>query len=119
MVLRGAVFDVDGPRRNAKAVRLERVVQRVALTGPRGSGVAHAAGELSALGGGVSADTTLAGSGVFLRSVRRVAQGRQGQPRAVTLDGRTLQSTCDMCSTRWLQRLQAQTGKQGAYGRRA
>ncbi|CAG9222124.1 hypothetical protein BCAR13_440132 [Paraburkholderia caribensis] len=30
-----------------------------------------------------------------LRSVIRVAQGRQGQPTAVILDGRTLQSTCE------------------------
>ncbi|MCY0388452.1 IS5 family transposase [Robbsia sp. Bb-Pol-6] len=30
-----------------------------------------------------------------LRSVLRVAQGRQGQPSAVVLDGRTLQSTCE------------------------
>lgn len=30
-----------------------------------------------------------------LRSVIRVAQGRQGQPGAVILDGRTLQSTCE------------------------
>jgi len=30
-----------------------------------------------------------------LRSVIRVAQGRQGQPSAVILDGRTLQSTCE------------------------
>jgi len=30
-----------------------------------------------------------------LRSVLRVAQGRQGQPSAVILDGRTLQSTCE------------------------
>ncbi len=30
-----------------------------------------------------------------LRSVIRVAQGRQGQPSAVILDGRTLQSSCE------------------------
>jgi len=30
-----------------------------------------------------------------LRSVLRVAQGKQGQPGAVILDGRTLQSTCE------------------------
>jgi transposase len=30
-----------------------------------------------------------------LRSIVRVAQGRQGQPSAVILDGRTLQSTCE------------------------
>ncbi len=30
-----------------------------------------------------------------LRSVLRVAQGRPGQPSAVILDGRTLQSTCE------------------------
>ena len=30
-----------------------------------------------------------------LRSTLRVAQGRQGQPSAVVLDGRTLQSTCE------------------------
>lgn len=30
-----------------------------------------------------------------LRSVIRVAQGRQGQPSAVVLDGRTLQSSCE------------------------
>src|ERR1700722_2938225 len=30
-----------------------------------------------------------------LRSIIRVAQGRQGQPSAVILDGRTLQSTCE------------------------
>ena len=30
-----------------------------------------------------------------LRSILRVAQGRQGQPSAVILDGRTLQSTCE------------------------
>ena len=30
-----------------------------------------------------------------LRSVIRVAQGRQGQPSAVIFDGRTLQSTCE------------------------
>lgn len=30
-----------------------------------------------------------------LRSVIRVAQGRRGQPSAVILDGRTLQSTCE------------------------
>ncbi|MEI7298656.1 transposase, partial [Paraburkholderia tropica] len=30
-----------------------------------------------------------------LRSVIRVAQGRKGQPSAVILDGRTLQSTCE------------------------
>ena len=30
-----------------------------------------------------------------LRSVLRVAQERQGQPSAVILDGRTLQSTCE------------------------
>ncbi|MFD2406248.1 IS5 family transposase [Azorhizophilus paspali] len=30
-----------------------------------------------------------------LRSVLRVAQGKQGQPSAVILDGRTLQSTCE------------------------
>lgn len=30
-----------------------------------------------------------------LRSVIRVAQGRQGQPSAVILDGRTIQSTCE------------------------
>lgn len=30
-----------------------------------------------------------------LRSVLRVAQQRQGQPSAVILDGRTLQSTCE------------------------
>ncbi|MGF6785694.1 transposase [Paraburkholderia sp. 35.1] len=29
-----------------------------------------------------------------LRSIIRVAQGRQGQPSAVILDGRTMQSTC-------------------------
>lgn len=52
-----------------------------------------------------------------LRSVLRVAQGRQGQPSAVILDGRTLQSTCES-GPRALRRLQAQTGKQGAYGRR-
>ncbi len=30
-----------------------------------------------------------------LRSIIRVAQARQGQPSAVILDGRTLQSTCE------------------------
>ena len=30
-----------------------------------------------------------------LRSIIRVAQGRQGQSSAVILDGRTLQSTCE------------------------
>jgi transposase len=30
-----------------------------------------------------------------LRSIIRVAQGRHGQPRAVILDGRTIQSTCE------------------------
>ena len=30
-----------------------------------------------------------------LRSMIRVAQGRQGQPSAVILDGRTIQSTCE------------------------
>lgn len=30
-----------------------------------------------------------------LRSIIRVAQGRQGQPSAVVLDGRTLQSSCE------------------------
>jgi len=30
-----------------------------------------------------------------LRSIIRVAQGRQGQPSAVILDGRTIQSTCE------------------------
>lgn len=30
-----------------------------------------------------------------LRSVLRAAQGKQGQPSAVILDGRTLQSTCE------------------------
>ena len=30
-----------------------------------------------------------------LRSVLRTAQGKQGQPSAVILDGRTLQSTCE------------------------
>ena len=30
-----------------------------------------------------------------LRSILRVAQGKQGQPSAVILDGRTLQSTCE------------------------
>ncbi|MFC0708478.1 transposase, partial [Azorhizophilus paspali] len=30
-----------------------------------------------------------------LRSVLRVSQGKQGQPSAVILDGRTLQSTCE------------------------
>ncbi|MEM5390047.1 IS5 family transposase [Paraburkholderia phymatum] len=30
-----------------------------------------------------------------LRSIIRVAQGRQGQPSAVILDGRTMQSTCE------------------------
>ena len=30
-----------------------------------------------------------------LRSILRVAQGREGQPSAVILDGRTLQSTCE------------------------
>jgi transposase len=30
-----------------------------------------------------------------LRSILRVAQGRQGQPSTVILDGRTLQSTCE------------------------
>jgi transposase len=30
-----------------------------------------------------------------MRSIIRVAQGRQGQPSAVILDGRTLQSTCE------------------------
>ncbi|MGF6673793.1 transposase [Paraburkholderia sp. WSM4174] len=30
-----------------------------------------------------------------LRSIIHVAQGRQGQPSAVILDGRTMQSTCD------------------------
>lgn len=29
------------------------------------------------------------------RSILRVAQGKQGQPSAVILDGRTLQSTCE------------------------
>jgi hypothetical protein len=45
-----------------------------------------------------------------LRSVLRVAQERQGQPGAVILDGRTLQSTCG------LRRPQAQAGQQGAHG---
>ncbi len=30
-----------------------------------------------------------------LRSIIRVAQGRQGQPSAIVLDGRTLQSSCE------------------------
>jgi hypothetical protein len=30
-----------------------------------------------------------------LRSILRVAHGKQGQPSAVILDGRTLQSTCE------------------------
>ena len=30
-----------------------------------------------------------------LRSIIRVAQGRQGQPSAVILDGRTVQSSCE------------------------
>ncbi|GAC1526962.1 MAG: hypothetical protein NVS2B4_04020 [Ramlibacter sp.] len=30
-----------------------------------------------------------------LRSMIRVAQGRQGQPSAMVLDGRTLQSSCE------------------------
>lgn len=30
-----------------------------------------------------------------LRSIIRVAQGKQGQPRAVVFDGRTLQSSCE------------------------
>jgi transposase len=30
-----------------------------------------------------------------LRSIIRVAQGRQGQPSAVVMDGRTLQSSCE------------------------
>ena len=34
-----------------------------------------------------------------LRSIIRVAQGRQGQPSAVILDGRTLQSSCESGSS--------------------
>ncbi|CBJ50607.1 exported protein of unknown function [Ralstonia solanacearum PSI07] len=36
------------------------------------------------------------GEGRDLRSVWRVAPGRQGQPSAVIPDGRTLQSTCEI-----------------------
>jgi len=48
-----------------------------------------------------------------LRSVLRVAQGRQGQPSAVILDGRTLQSTCESGPRAGYAWLKAQTGEQG------
>ncbi len=64
--------------------------------------MAHAAGELSAMGGVVYQQTQrwLRAGGFKamvqdLRSVLRVAQGRQGQPSAVVLDGRMLQSSCE------------------------
>ena len=34
-----------------------------------------------------------------MRSIIRTTQGRQGQPSAVILDGRTLQSSCDKRAT--------------------
>lgn len=51
--------------------------------------------------GGVSADTALVtgelfrGDSTCLCSILRVARQRQGQPSAVILDGRTLQSTSE------------------------
>ncbi len=44
-----------------------------------------------------------------LRSIIRVAQGRQGQPSAMVMDGRTLQSSCERTAC-GLRRLQAQAG---------
>ena len=37
-----------------------------------------------------------------LRSVLRVAQGRLGQPSAIVMEARTLQSTCESGAPRWL-----------------
>ncbi len=51
-----------------------------------------------------------------LRSIIRVAQGRQGQPSAMVMDGRTLQSSCESGPACGLRRLQAQAGQQGSHG---
>jgi len=53
----------------------------------------------AALGGGVSADTALAGGGLLealvddLRAVLRLAAGRSAEPTAAIIDSRTLRST--------------------------
>jgi hypothetical protein len=45
--------------------------------------------------------------GMDLHSMIRFASGRQGQPSAVVLDGRTLQSSCESGPRSGLRRLQA------------
>jgi hypothetical protein len=64
--------------------------------------VAHAADQFPAMGDGLPANATLVQRGPCfeamvsgLRPVIRAAQERQGQPSAVILDARTLQSTCE------------------------
>ena len=52
-----------------------------------------------------------------MRSIIRAGQGRQGQPSAVILDGRTLQSSVVERHAGRLRRLQVMQGLQGAYGR--
>ena len=52
-----------------------------------------------------------------LRELLRVAGGRNAQPSAAVLDGRTLQSTPESGGGRRLRWLQAQKRQQGSHGR--
>ena len=91
------LMDMSAPQRQYE---LREVVNALRWL-VRASAPAYAADPFSSLGGGRSAKSSVGGGGLFevmvsdLRSVICVAQGRQGQPGAVVLDGRTLQSSCE------------------------
>lgn len=95
-----AVSDADDEGRAAAEIRTSRDVQRAALDRARGCPLAPDASRVPAELVYQQTQRWIQ-AGCFeamvndLRSVIRVAQGRQGQPSAAIFDGRTLQSTCE------------------------
>ena len=53
-----------------------------------------------------------------MRSVIRISEGRRGQPSAVILDGRTLQSSCESGVRAGYDGYKSRWRQQGAHGRR-
>ena len=87
------------PRRQCSSgARFAGGLQRRSLRGEDGLSVALGSWRSAALGGGLSADASLAG-GCFealvadVQLILREWAGKKGQPTAVCLDSRTLQST--------------------------
>ena len=92
------LMDSKAPQRKYKLREMFNALRWLVRAG---GGVAHAADQFPSVGTRYQQTQRWLQAGCFeamvsdLRSIVRVAQGRQGQPSAVILDGRTLQSTCE------------------------